>query len=44
MAQLLNIYYFVRKIQIYYDINISIDSCGLAGPVWCKLGLVLYLN
>ena len=32
-------YYFVRKIQIYYDVNISIDGYGLAGAVWYGLGV-----
>tara|TARA_B100001121_G_scaffold282569_1_gene276025 strand:+ start:523 stop:744 length:222 start_codon:yes stop_codon:yes gene_type:complete len=32
-------YYFVRKIQIYYDVNISIDGYGLAGAVWYGIGL-----
>ena len=27
-------YYFVRKIQTYYEVDISIDGYGLAGAVW----------
>ncbi len=32
-------YYFVRKTQIYYDVDISIDGYGLAGAVWYGAGL-----
>ena len=32
-------YYFVRKIQIFYDVDISIDGYGLAGAAWYGLGL-----
>ena len=32
-------YYFVRKIQIYYDVDISIDGYGLAGAAWYGIGL-----
>ena len=32
-------YYFVRKIQIYYNVNIEIDGYGLAGAVWYGIGL-----
>ena len=29
-------YYFVRKIQTYYEVDISIDGYGLAGAVFTK--------
>ena len=32
-------YYFVRKIQNYYDVDISIDGYGLAGAAWYGIGL-----
>ena len=32
-------YYFVRKIQTYYEVDISIDGYGLAGAVWYGVGL-----
>ena len=32
-------YYFVRKIQTYYEVDISIDGYGLAGAVWYGIGL-----
>ena len=32
-------YYFVRKIQIYYDVDISVDGYGLAGAAWYGIGL-----
>ena len=32
-------YYFVRKTQIYYDVDISIDGYGLAGAVWYGAGI-----
>tara|TARA_B100001989_G_C24438893_1_gene412895 strand:+ start:309 stop:527 length:219 start_codon:yes stop_codon:yes gene_type:complete len=32
-------YYFVRKIQIFYDVDISVDGYGLAGAAWYGLGL-----
>ena len=32
-------YYFVRKIQTYYEVDISIDGYGLAGAVWYGAGL-----
>ena len=32
-------YYFVRKIQIYYGVNIEIDGYGLAGAAWYGVGL-----
>ena len=32
-------YYFVRKIQIFYDVDISIDGYGLAGAMWYGAGL-----
>ena len=32
-------YYFVRKIQSYYEVDISIDGYGLAGAVWYGIGL-----
>ena len=31
-------YYFVRKIQVHYGVNIEIDGYGLAG-VWYGIGL-----
>ena len=31
--------YFVRKIQTYYEVDISIDGYGLAGAVWYGAGL-----
>ena len=34
-------YYFVRKIQTYYEVDISIDGYGLAGAVWYGIGLVI---
>ena len=30
-------YYFVRKVQIYYEVDVSIDY--LAGAAWYGLGL-----
>ena len=32
-------YYFVRKIQNYYEVDISIDGYGLAGAAWYGIGL-----
>ncbi len=32
-------FYFVRKIQKYYEVDISIDGYGLAGAAWYGLGL-----
>ena len=32
-------YYFVRKIQTYYEVDISIDGYGLAGAAWYGVGL-----
>ena len=32
-------YYFVRKIQTYYEVDISIDGYGLDGAVWYGVGL-----
>ena len=32
-------YYFVRKIQIHYDVDISVDGYGLAGAAWYGIGL-----
>ena len=32
-------YYFVRKVQTYYEVDISIDGYGLAGAVWYGVGL-----
>ena len=32
-------YYFVRKIQIYYNVNIETDGYGLAGAAWYGIGL-----
>ena len=32
-------YYFVRKIQIYYNVDISVDGYGLAGAAWYGIGL-----
>tara|TARA_B100000965_G_C19572090_1_gene749601 strand:- start:698 stop:916 length:219 start_codon:yes stop_codon:yes gene_type:complete len=32
-------YYFVRKIQIFYEVDISIDGYGLAGAAWYGIGL-----
>ena len=32
-------YYFVRKVQIYYEVDVSIDGYGLAGAAWYGLGL-----
>ena len=32
-------YYFVRKVQIYYGVNIEIDGYGLAGAAWYGIGL-----
>ena len=32
-------YYFVRKIQTFYEVDISIDGYGLAGAVWYGIGL-----
>ena len=36
-------YYFVRKIQNYYEVDISIDGYGLAGAAWYGIGLGLFL-
>ena len=30
---------FVRKIQTYYEVDVSIDGYGLAGAVWYGVGL-----
>ncbi len=32
-------YYFVRKVQIHYDVDISVDGYGLAGAAWYGIGL-----
>ncbi len=32
-------YYFVRKIQTFYEVDISIDGYGLAGAVLYGIGL-----
>ena len=32
-------YYFVRKIQTYYEVDISIDGYGLAGAICYGIGL-----
>ena len=32
-------YYFVRKIQTYYEVDISIDGYGLAGAIWYGVGI-----
>ena len=32
-------YYFVRKIQTYYNVDITIDGYGLAGAAWYGVGL-----
>ena len=33
-------YYFVRKIQTHYEVDISSDGYGLAGAVWYGAGLL----
>ena len=32
-------YYFVRKIQTHYEVDISIDGYGLAGAIWYGVGI-----
>ena len=32
-------YYFVRKIQVYYNVDVSSDGYGLAGAAWYGIGL-----
>ena len=32
-------FYFVRKVQTYYDVDISVDGYGLAGAAWYGIGL-----
>ena len=32
-------FYFVRKVQTYYDVDITVDGYGLAGAAWYGIGL-----